>query len=296
MIMDLLLHSWQAQTQYSWFLAIFQAKFANALLATRGPRRSRFILRTLWSTTNLTLGRRAALGYEGKNKIVVVATGEEGHAELLKQFTPSASLFCLLRLNDGDRESQRIKFVFLTFVGEAVSGLALARVGSHMGSIKPLLGQFNIEMRADTLKECAEDIIRKKLKVAVPAHSAAAAHARRWPAAPTTTRAPTPLATSLPATSRPRLWRRTRPRQAHAVASRSDGPQEKEGNVAGVVYVTTALPSTTPVNLAGRPMVASATEAKKWVRSATLHASRAAGTSRTAWSTPASSLGQPPRR
>jgi hypothetical protein len=39
--------------------------------------------------------------------------------------------------------------------------------------------------------------------------------------------------------------------------------QEKEGNVAGVVYVTSALPNSTPVNLAGRPMVASASEAKK---------------------------------
>lgn len=39
--------------------------------------------------------------------------------------------------------------------------------------------------------------------------------------------------------------------------------KEKEGNIKGVVYVTSALPSTTPVDLGGRPMVASAADAKK---------------------------------
>jgi len=41
--------------------------------------------------------------------------------------------------------------------------------------------------------------------------------------------------------------------------------KEKEGNIAGVVYVTSALPNTTPVDLGGRPMVASASEAQKCV-------------------------------
>ncbi len=41
--------------------------------------------------------------------------------------------------------------------------------------------------------------------------------------------------------------------------------QEKEGNIVKVVYVTSALPNTTPVDLSNRPMVASASEARKCV-------------------------------
>ena len=39
--------------------------------------------------------------------------------------------------------------------------------------------------------------------------------------------------------------------------------KEKEGNIAGVTYVTSALPSVTPVDLGGRKMVAPPTEARK---------------------------------
>jgi hypothetical protein len=65
----------------------------------------------------------------------------------------------------------------------------------------------------------------------------------------------------------------------------ADGCQEREGNVAGVVYVTSALPSTTPVSLAGRPMVASASEAKKYVCRPNVQGVSFAGMLSTMWST-----------
>ncbi len=58
--------------------------------------------------------------------------------------TPDQSLFVLLRLADGDRESMRTKFVLITFVGGEVGGLARARVGTHMSSIKPLMGVCDV--------------------------------------------------------------------------------------------------------------------------------------------------------
>lgn len=70
-----------------------------------------------------------------------------------------------MRLLDGDQESQRVKFVALTFVGEDVGGMRRARVGVHTGSIRPLLGQCNVDLTADNKRECTEAIIRKKLKV-----------------------------------------------------------------------------------------------------------------------------------
>jgi hypothetical protein len=67
-----------------------------------------------------------------------------GHAEVTSIMTPDQSLFVLLRLADGDRESMRTKFVLITFVGSEVGGLARARVGTHMSSIKPLLGVCDV--------------------------------------------------------------------------------------------------------------------------------------------------------
>ena len=107
-----------------------------------------------------------ALGYEGKNKIILHGTGTGGHAELMQQFTPDIALFCLLRLTDGDKESVRIKFVFIVYVGDNVGAMAKGRVTTHLSDVKPMFGQFNIELRADNAKECSEDIMRRKLKVA----------------------------------------------------------------------------------------------------------------------------------
>jgi len=54
--------------------------------------------------------------------------------------TPDVVLYCLLRLLQGDRESQRVKFVFIVFTGENVGGMTRGRVGVHVGSVKPLVG------------------------------------------------------------------------------------------------------------------------------------------------------------
>jgi hypothetical protein len=100
-----------------------------------------FFLRDCLCHIVVSIRSRCALGFEGKSKTVcVVGYGEGGHAELLEQFSEDASLFCLLRLTDGDRESQRIKFVLITFVGEAVNGLARARAGTSMSDVKPIFG------------------------------------------------------------------------------------------------------------------------------------------------------------
>lgn len=44
--------------------------------------------------------------------------------------------------------------------------MARGRVGVHMSSVKPIIGQCNIDLRADTIKDMALSIITKKLKVA----------------------------------------------------------------------------------------------------------------------------------
>lgn len=178
-----------------------------------------------------------AFGYKDKTTIELKATGTGGHDELMNYCTPDAILFCLLRVVDGDRESQRIKFVFLTFVGEDVGGLARGRVGVHVGSVKPLMGQCNIDLSADNQRECTMAIIKKKLKVAGGADYDTGSNAAGY---------------------KPTENLRNKALEAYR-------QKEKETTIKSVVYVTSALPSATPVDLGGRPMVASASEAKKFV-------------------------------
>lgn len=83
---------------------------------------------------------RCAFGYSGKTTITLHGTGTGGHEELMTMCTPDVVLYCLLRLLQGDRESQRVKFVFIVFTGENVGGMTRGRVGVHVGSVKPLVG------------------------------------------------------------------------------------------------------------------------------------------------------------
>lgn len=83
--------------------------------------------------------RGAVLG-AGQKKIVLKAVGKGGHSEMTSFCREDEVLFLFLRLMDGDKESKRVKFVFITFVGEHVGGMPRGRVGSHMSNIKPLFG------------------------------------------------------------------------------------------------------------------------------------------------------------
>eukprot|EP00040_Diaphanoeca_grandis_P005517 m.33180 g.33180 ORF g.33180 m.33180 type:complete len:461 (+) comp16771_c1_seq1:103-1485(+) len=177
-----------------------------------------------------------ALGYETKTKIKVIAKGDDGYEGLMAMCTDDAVLFCLLRLIDGDRESRRVKFIGLTFVGENVGGMQRGRVGAHSGTVKTLFGQMNVELSADNRDECAMDIISKKLKIAGGADYDTGSNAGGYKS------------------------RGGSIRKAGLAAYKA---KEQTGNIAGVLYNTSALSRTTPVDLGGRPMVASASEAKK---------------------------------
>eukprot|EP00051_Salpingoeca_urceolata_P016190 m.213811 g.213811 ORF g.213811 m.213811 type:complete len:417 (-) comp18613_c0_seq2:428-1678(-) len=190
-----------------------------------------------------------ALTYEGKTKLVVSGTGDGGHSELMSHLQDDKAYFCLLRLIDGDRESRRVKFVFITFCGENVGGMARGRVGAHSPSVRGMFGQTHTDLRADNHKECAEPIIRKLLKVAGGADYDTGANAQGYKSSGSL--------------------------RQKAMALYSE--KEKEGNIKGVVYVTSALPNTTPVDLSGRPMVAPPSEAKKNTKDSVVDTKKYAG-------------------
>lgn len=178
----------------------------------------------------------AAFGYKSKTVLGVHASGNTGHAGLMEVCTDDAVLFCLLRLIDGDQESRRVKFIGLTFVGEDVGGMQRGRVATHKGGFFRLCGQMNIELQADNHAECALPLLIKKLKVAGGADYDTGSNAGGY---------------------------RSEAKSIRAKSLKAYQTREKFGNIEKVVYETSALPSSTPMDLAGRPTVASASEVKK---------------------------------
>merc|ERR1740117_2199762 len=152
------------------------------------------------------------------------------------QCHPSACLIILFRFIDGDQESKRVKFVGLRFVGEDVGGMQRGRVGPHSGPIMRMFGQMNIEVAADNQEECTMEIFQKKCKLAGGADYDTGSNAKGYKSAGGSIR-------------------------KKGLASYRK--KESGGNIQKVVYITSALPASTPVDLGGRPMVASASEAQK---------------------------------
>eukprot|EP01147_Barroeca_monosierra_P000843 gene843-4115_t len=184
-----------------------------------------------------------AFGYKNKNTLHLAGKGSGGHTELLNFLREDEVYFCLLRIVDGDQESKRIKFVALTYVGEGVSGMNRGRVGVHSGSIRPLLGQCNIDISADNKRECTREIITKKLKVAGGADYDTGSNAGGY---------------------------KSEAKSLRAKALATYQSKEKEGTIKSFVYVKSALPSTTPVDLSGRKTVAPPTEARRNIRDSVL--------------------------
>lgn len=110
---------------------------------------------------------RVLLGYTDKTKIGVQGTGSGGHAELVSHFADDKVLYALLRLLDGDAESRRTKFVFITWVGASVGGLARGRVTAHKVIVSNAVGQKHVEIQAEDSRDYAEANIRKRIKVRV---------------------------------------------------------------------------------------------------------------------------------
>jgi hypothetical protein len=59
-----------------------------------------------------------------------------------------------------------VKFVFLTYVGPSVGGMARGRVSSHKGDVKEMIGQSHVETQTDDMDDITEAKITDMLKKA----------------------------------------------------------------------------------------------------------------------------------
>mmetsp|Transcript_17249 Transcript_17249/g.56585 ORF Transcript_17249/g.56585 Transcript_17249/m.56585 type:complete len:225 (-) Transcript_17249:144-818(-) len=180
----------------------------------------------------------AILKYDGKAKLILQKTGSGSMDEMAGELDDGEVQYVLLRVEGGrDQESKAVKFVFITWVGSSVGGMAKGRVASHKMAVKDALGWTVVDIQADDKDDISEEVIREKLKKASGANYDLGSNAGGN--------------------------YESKAGEIQAAGRNNYKTLEKESNIGPVVFETRALPKETPIDLGGRPMVASATEGKK---------------------------------
>mmetsp|Transcript_10300 Transcript_10300/g.23851 ORF Transcript_10300/g.23851 Transcript_10300/m.23851 type:complete len:221 (-) Transcript_10300:60-722(-) len=173
--------------------------------------------------------------YQGKTTIVLKSKGTGGMDAMKAGLDDAEVSYCLLRVESGDQESRRVKFVFLVYVGPSVGGLTKGRVGGHKGDIKQLMGQSHVDFQTDDPEDLTEENIKDRLAKASGANYDLGSNAAGY---------------------------ESKAGDIKAKASSNYKTLEKETNIGPVQYESFERPKETPVDLGGRPMVAAASAAK----------------------------------
>jgi len=103
----------------------------------------------------------ALLSYEGSNSnnVALVGKGEGGVPELESHLNDDIVGYALVRLVEKFDESDTVKFVYIRWVGENIHRMLRARLGTHSGAIKEIIGQYHVDVEASTKSEISEDIV-----------------------------------------------------------------------------------------------------------------------------------------
>mmetsp|Transcript_2936 Transcript_2936/g.9206 ORF Transcript_2936/g.9206 Transcript_2936/m.9206 type:complete len:603 (+) Transcript_2936:173-1981(+) len=178
----------------------------------------------------------ALFQYEPKsNSVGVDCQGEGGYNEFLSNLSEAKVQWGLLRVEDGDRESRRVKFVFVTWCGPSTNGIVKARSNTHKRDVVRSVGQFHIEIFAEDLGDLDMSNIQKQLKKAGGADYDTGSNKSGY-------------------TSQAKSIRE----KALANLRRTDDPN----SASAFVFEKHALPNSTPCDLSGRKFVAPPSEAQ----------------------------------
>ena len=190
--------------------------------------------------SDLTPETWLVFGYEGKAKIVCKEVGEGSPYAAIDSMDDAEVSFALLRVTGTrDQESKTVKFVFISYTGPGVGGMARGRVNGHKGDVKELIGQSHVDISTDDRDDMTEEVITQKLKKASGANYDLGSNAGGQYES---------KAGGIQASARDRYK-----------------ALEKESNIGPVVFdkYKKDKNAVTPMDLGGRAMVAPPTEAKK---------------------------------
>ncbi|KAL8287690.1 hypothetical protein RQP46_003548 [Phenoliferia psychrophenolica] len=101
------------------------------------------------------------------DKLELTGTGEGGLEELKTKLSDDRASFAYVRVSyANDKESQRSKFIFVTWIGPSVRIMRKAKIGVQQGTVKDVLRQASIDVPASTLEDLDEEPIVVRLRKA----------------------------------------------------------------------------------------------------------------------------------
>jgi len=101
---------------------------------------------------------------KGSNSIKLTGYGDGGHDELLSVLEDDKVQYAMLRVVDHKR---RVKFIYIHWVGSKAHAFLKARSGTKKAEMLKLMGQYHLEIPAETKDEISKQVILTKLKAAV---------------------------------------------------------------------------------------------------------------------------------
>lgn len=101
------------------------------------------------------------------DKVALTATGTGGVAELATKLDDSQAQYAYIRVEyANDKESSRVKFALIIWIGEQTRVMRKARVSIQSGEIKRVLHHHSITVDARTKSDLNEDEIVRGLRKA----------------------------------------------------------------------------------------------------------------------------------
>lgn len=128
-----------------------------------------------------------------------------------------------------------MKFVYITYTGPSVPGIAKGRAGAHRTDVEKLIGQSHLNFQTDDVDDLDDAAIKDKLLKAAGANYDLGSNSAGYS---------------------------TNAGSIKAHAANNYKTLEKESNIGPIIFNDKPLPKETPVDLAGRPMVAPSAAAK----------------------------------
>ncbi|KAH7104925.1 cofilin/tropomyosin-type actin-binding protein [Auriculariales sp. MPI-PUGE-AT-0066] len=107
------------------------------------------------------------ISYTSGSKVELTATGSGGLAELAEKLDPKQAQYAYARVEyANDSESTRVKFVFITWLGEQCPVMRKARVSVESGGVKQVLHQHHINIEARDVADIEETAVVTRLRKA----------------------------------------------------------------------------------------------------------------------------------
>jgi len=107
--------------------------------------------------------------YEGdrSDKLVVTATGTGGLTELQEQLDPDKASYAYARVTySNDKESQREKFILITWIGSGCKIMRKAKISVHAADVKSVFRAYSIDVAAKEKDDLKEEPIVVRLRKA----------------------------------------------------------------------------------------------------------------------------------